>query len=325
MTQERQISLQQATQLASDLINAGRFNEAEELCQKVLEIAPKSHDALYLRGHAAHRSGRFEQAVQYLQVAVSLNPHSWNYRYSLAVILYEGKELSQAQIVLQSALEVPYFVAEDKASGFNLLARILNELGDTEKSVATLQQACSMAPANAMIGANLAQAYVKKGHYREAVELCKKIMEVAAPTANLLHAFCESLGMLQRYDEAISANVKWVELCPADSATHYSMGLLYIRAGRYPLAEKALRNAIRISARNPDYHASLADVLVQMRKYEEAIAAYKTAVDAEQVRIKRAYYLDGLARSYSGNRNYEAAARTFDEAFSLQVTLAKWE
>ena len=61
--QSRNVTPDEAVGVAIELYNQSRYAEAEQVCQKVLAVAPNHLEALHVLGLVAHRVGRDFKAV----------------------------------------------------------------------------------------------------------------------------------------------------------------------------------------------------------------------------------------------------------------------
>ena len=66
--------LEAAFTAAAAHYGAGRLEQAEEACEKILHAAPEHSGAMYLLGAIATRRGKNEVAVKLLSAALAINP-----------------------------------------------------------------------------------------------------------------------------------------------------------------------------------------------------------------------------------------------------------
>jgi len=63
-----------------------------------------------------------------------------------------------------------------------------------------------------------------------------------------------------------------------DSLDHFQKGNMYSKEGKYEMATKEFRKAIKINPKIADYHYNLANMLFASDKVKEAIIEYKKAI-----------------------------------------------
>jgi chemotaxis protein methyltransferase CheR len=98
---------------------------------------------------------------------------------------------------------------------------------------------------------SIASQLANEGHYQEAADLLKRIVE-EDPTAAEAHHL---LGILflssNRLDEAEGQFQKVVYLSPHAPIAYFHLGMLYLRKGRRREASRMLRNALRLLEKRP--------------------------------------------------------------------------
>src|SRR4028119_1412460 len=95
---------------------------------------------------------------------------------------------------------------------------------------------------------------------------------------NDYHDLGNSLQESGRFDEAVAAYKKAIELNPNFSWSYHSLGDVLLKLEKWEEAVAAYKKAVGL---NPDFswsYHSLGDVLLKLEKWEEAVAAYKKAV-----------------------------------------------
>jgi serine/threonine-protein kinase len=87
-----------------------------------------------------------------------------------------------------------------------------------------------------------------------------------------------ALSGLGRYPEAEAAYHEAIRLKPDFAEAHNNLGIVLVDQRRYPEAEAAYREAIRLRPDFPETRVNLGNVLVDQRRYPEAEAAYHEAI-----------------------------------------------
>jgi len=75
MTQQP-LTLEQAQQLAIQFFQQQQFNEAEQLCQQILQVQPQQADILHLSAIIATQTSKHEQALEQIAQAIQINPYN---------------------------------------------------------------------------------------------------------------------------------------------------------------------------------------------------------------------------------------------------------
>src|SRR5262245_50714742 len=112
-------------------------------------------------------------------------------------------------------------------------------------------------------------------------------------------------------NEAIAEFEEATRMAPADARAWKSLGVTYAAQGNNRQAEAPLRKACEMAPRDPDacYYFGLASY--NLGKYENAIAAYKTALKAggasARVRSGLGLALEAMGRAADAERELRAA------------------
>jgi len=167
---------QQVLKKAFAAHNAGRHEEAEVFCRKLVQAGLEDAQLFFLLGMVLHKTGRGAEAVQWLERAAPLQPHDarifsglgcvWqklgdpakaagqfaraaelepqqaNHFYSLGNVVYQIGELEQATAAFQRAVELNPRDAES----WNNLGKCLKELNRVDESIAAYDRALALQP-----------------------------------------------------------------------------------------------------------------------------------------------------------------------------------
>jgi len=140
--------------LGSALGKLGRYEDAVQSFQKVLEIEPENFEASRLVGYALMQLGRFEDALSYFRQAEKGMPESPRLLEDMAMSLAELKRFGEA---------IPYFGRAVKvnpsAPVYANYALACAQTGDYKRAIALLETAILLPDADAELK-SLAQRYL---------------------------------------------------------------------------------------------------------------------------------------------------------------------
>ena len=68
--------IQQKFEQALSLHQKGQLDQAKNIYLKILEDQPKHQDSLYFLGIVACQTKNYQQGVDFIKEAISINPHS---------------------------------------------------------------------------------------------------------------------------------------------------------------------------------------------------------------------------------------------------------
>lgn len=292
--------------------NEGRFDEAEELVRRVLNIEPTHGDGLYLLGLLAFQSGALEPASDLLYQAVKLYPTQDNYALALASVLqkqgrldealsfyekYKDNMMVLAQIGLiyaqkgqadwaTSAFQKVIETDKSIAEAFIGLAILAQKQNDFEKGENLLLQA----PQTPDVLYHLAVLYRQMSQLQKASDAIDKALDMLKNHAYLNEKglILENLGQedkaLELYLSATNNNAYYAD-------AFANQGNIYLKKGQEDLAEDAYKRAINLDNRFFMAHHNLATLLYRQGRKYEALDHYQEAVIIDPKNMSAVYNL----------------------------------
>ena len=100
------LSIDREFQAASQCHSAGRLEEAERICRRILAYAPQHADALHVCGVVAAQTGRLDAAADLIGRAIDANPSVTLYYRNLANALKDGGQPDKAIDTLRKCLRI---------------------------------------------------------------------------------------------------------------------------------------------------------------------------------------------------------------------------
>jgi protein O-GlcNAc transferase len=160
------LTIAEALDAARELLQAGRLNEASQVCSKILEAAPNTTPAMRLLAMIAFRQGNAGAAVDLLRGALRTDPQAADICNDLGSLLAQLGHTSDAMAAYRDAIRI----APDFAEAHNNLANLHQMSGELTEAVACYHKALELRPAYAEAHRNLASALRRLGRLDEAVK-----------------------------------------------------------------------------------------------------------------------------------------------------------
>ena len=179
---------------AFELHKQGKLDEAEVLYQKVLEINPKHAEVLNFVGIINMQKFKLNQAIEYIQKAIDINPE-------------------------------PYF--------YENLAKAYLEMEDTTRAIAIYSELMKHLPDRFDYTFNIASAYKIAGDNENAIKMYEKAIELVPNNPDSYFNIGLIYTNLSEPEKAIKYYEKAVELTPDDMETRYFTGITYFRNRDY--------------------------------------------------------------------------------------------
>jgi tetratricopeptide (TPR) repeat protein len=239
-------------------------------------------------------------------------PDFWAFRHWVVEFL-EAPRVEQAA---QRAGELAWrgfeerLPPEERKARIDLRERLLAELPETEETAA------ARAELHYTLGGlcHWDRKYEKAlAHFRVAHDLAERLgnTQLRAWSLNGLGNVYDDLG---RYEEAIAAYQRAIELDPEVAYLHNNLGNVYRAQGRHEEAIAAYQQAIDLDPEFAYPHNNLGNVYADLGRYEEAIAAYQRAIALDPEDAVYHYNL-GIAYQHAGR--YEEAIAAYQRAIDL--------
>ncbi|MEE9432068.1 MAG: tetratricopeptide repeat protein [Melioribacteraceae bacterium] len=256
-----QDNLENAKQLANDK----KFEEAENILEKIIDKNDNNAEAYFVLGKVYMAQKEYEDASDTFEEAVELEKDNPEYHFWLGraygADAQESNIISQAMLAPKIKTQFEITVALD---GNNIDARIgLAQFylqapgfmgGDVDKAMEQGKALLTLdEPQGRMI---LAQVYQEKEQLDLADEQYKILLDKFGNDkkyAHIYNVYGYRLISLKKYNEAIEAFKKQVELVPNKANSYDSLGDGYRKAGKLKLAMEQYKKALAI---DPNFEAS---------------------------------------------------------------------
>ena len=270
-----QVDVESDLQRAIGFHQTGKLQQAELICQQILQIHPQHFTALHLLGVIAYQVENFEIAVDLIQQAVKVDPNQSSCFFSLGLTLKKQGRLEEAINAYYKVLEIE----PKNADAYNNLGNILGLSGQLEEAVDTYRKALEINPDDIRTYNNLSVVFQKQGKLAEAIDTYYKILEIDPTDVGV----CRSLGMLLteqgKLEEAIEAYYKVLEIDSTDARIYNNLGILLKEQGKFKEAIDAYCKALEIFPGYAEAYNNLGNVLQLQGNFEDAVVVYKKALE----------------------------------------------
>jgi tetratricopeptide (TPR) repeat protein len=303
--------------LGVTLAAEGRAADSIRELTTASQLAPNDASAQLELGRALIAAGQDDQALPTLQEAVKLAPDLLDAKYQLALALQGAGQEAQSIPLFEEVV-----AAEPRNSdALTNLALALVQTGKSKDAIALYQRALAEAPSDPLIHQDLGVAYLQQSDLDDAIRefraglalrpdsyelhynlgLALKLKddvggaEVELKQAAKLNPESPdppfTLGILKmqtgRFDEAAEQLKRALDLRPANGDAWAILGSVYKQENNLPAAADALRQAIRLSPGQPGTHITLAGVLAEQGRKDEAASERKIAADLTRAATNR--------------------------------------
>ena len=338
--------------LAEIKISLNKRDEARQIANDLINKDPKDWEALLLLARLDVDDGKSDQALQKLNQAKAIHPESPTLDFLIArCYLLEGKtELAKASLgellniapdffparIIMAALELksgetriaiqdlnralehkqstltPYLLLSQAYTiqgDFGLAEDNLNRLRDPKISMAD----------QAMVLQTLAWVKLRQQHYPEAIQLCRKSLNMGPLMLDGLRILALSYAGNKQSEQGLKA----VEALLANSdhwaAGQQLLGELALQANKLDIAEKAFQKELQINPQSTTAIYGMAGVQRDRGQYDASRESFERFASAEPDNAAVYVQLGGLAEI---RKDWPRAISQYETALKLDSKYA---
>ncbi|MEG4073310.1 tetratricopeptide repeat protein [Microcoleus sp. Pol14C2] len=166
---------------------------------------------------------------------------------------------------------------------------------------------------------DLGNSLQESGRFEEAVAAYKKAIELNPNFSWSYHSLGDVLLKLEKWEEAVAAYKKAVELNPYFSWSYHNLGDALLKLQRWEEAAVAYRCEIALNSDFAWSFCNLGDALTKLKQWDEAIATYLKAIEIDGD-LPGIYEKLGYALGQT-----ESNLNLVLEQSQLQITPENWE
>lgn len=204
-------------------------------------------DTLYERAAILYQQNRYQQALESLEQAISIDPNHVASLHLLAEIKLSLDEPKQAKTIIDSAIAIaPY---ADYL--FATKARIMIDVERYDEAEDLLKKAIELNPNDSYHFAMLAQISLSRKRYKEAENLSDRALSLAPD--NVLALNTKSTAQLKQNKKTAAEETMRGALGenPEDSYTHATYGWNQLELGNQKKALEHFKEALKFNPNNP--------------------------------------------------------------------------
>lgn len=238
---------------ARSCCEAGAWEKARTICDKILQERPAHPEALHLMGEIAYKSGDGKVAIEWLHRAIAARPDRAGYQYTLGCALQDEGDLEQAVSAYRRALELN--PAHAKAA--NNLGCLLEYRGDIDAALRYYHAALEAEPGLAQALYNVGNVLKERGNLVEAAARFQEALARQPDNAEWHRNLGSVLHRQGKIEEAVVAFRAATNLDPASHEAYLDLGNALTDKGRHEEAQQCYRQAIRLKPDYGDAHSNL--------------------------------------------------------------------
>lgn len=298
---------------------AGRWTEAIDGYQHLLEAGPDFVPARVYLAEALWMSGQREEALEELQASSDQVPGLLLPLLLLAEI--DGNQEALAALshrlpdsTLRGKLQGAVNLQQRKFVPIGLPSLLLLSGGAVEESLADYRQASELDPGEPELHRHMGSGLVKARHFLEASEAYEKAVAIEPNDAPSWRQLGSSYLVLLRWNSAVQALEKALQLGERNLGVILALGYAYERKADFKKALEIYRESERLEPMSPQPHYRVGRVLVELNELSEAEAAFRRALKLDPEMVAAISHL-GAVHLKQGD--FSAAIEGLEKAIEL--------
>lgn len=268
-------------------MQSGRLDEAEDICDQIITMAPKSAMAYYQKGRIALAKNNYKLAIERINIAIGIDSHQANFHSDLGFAHAAIGNFEEARRCYTNALALTpddpllfnnigttyknqgriseaidnYQTAIDKDSkckiAYSSLAKLFKTTGELDKATEVLRKAIEISPDDLDASYFLADIQRTQGHFQAAIEICNRILSQDRNYPGVYNLLGLCMSKLGKKNEAIECYRKASEREPDSPQPYNNLGREFLYRNDLPAAIGNFRKALEIKPDHAKAHSNL--------------------------------------------------------------------
>ncbi len=310
----RQLSLNQAIDLARQKLKSGNLGDAEKVLRQILQVHPSHPETLHQLGIVLFQAGRQEEAIESVRQATQSAGMNPLYHANLCEMARQAKQLDIALEAGKKAVALrPNYV-----EALNNLGIVHFDRLEFDAAIACYRKALKLRERYPQAWSNLANALHQTGEDAEALRCYDRAIKIEPGFHEAYNNKATVLRDLHRHEEAVPIYRKVLELNPNYVDAINNLGIALKDMGQHGEAIELFKRSIALKPEFPDSYTFLGTTLVDRKRPQEALAAVQQAL---RLAPRNPENHNLLGRVFFEMDRVEDALKAIDEALKLKPTM----
>jgi tetratricopeptide (TPR) repeat protein len=329
------------------------FQASLQLLEQIKAIAPEKGRAHQEEGHTYRDMGRHDDALRAYARACHYNPAleaSWKGQVNILSRKGLDQKAAWARTQLRNLKDLPRpliavtdLIAQKKllkaedicrqflqkvpqhVEGMRLLADIGSRLGVLDDAEFLLRSALEFEPDNVRVRIDYIQVLRKRQKYARALEQAKILLEKDPANPQFQSLFAIECMQTGDYAKALDMFDRILEVLPTDPVTLMSKGHAFKTDGRYEEAVDAYKTAIESAPNHGEAYYSLANLKVYEFPDDELRRMLAQRDETNLSHMDRVYLNFALGKAYEDRCDFETSFRYYARGNQLKKAQSSYE
>jgi len=289
----------------------GQLKEAENLYKSILKSSSSNFEVIHLLGIIKIQLKQFEDAIVWLNKAISINPNNHSAFNNLGVCYKELKKYPEALNNFKKAVKIK----PDYAEAYNNLAIVYKSLENYEEAINSYNKAIKLKPNYAEAHNNLGLVFLKLKNLEEAKKYFQNAIKLKPNYAEAYNNLGIAQNKLGKTDKAQECLEYAIKIKPNYAEAYNYLGTIVLKLEEKNKAKKYFEQAIKLKSNYVDAYNNLGIVYNELGEIEKAKESLEYAIKLKPD-YAEAYSSFGLL--YLNQEEPEEAKKYFDEAIKIK-------
>jgi tetratricopeptide (TPR) repeat protein len=273
----------------NQLYAAGQYSDATLNYRNALKKAPNSGEAYYRLGLALLKQNQVGDAYQAFNHAVSLDSKNIPAKIQLAnlSLLVYARDPRHPPVLYKQAQSIADELLKpggDRVQGLRIKGSLALIDNQTAAAVQALRDAARLAPNNADVGGELAQALLRDNQPDEAEKTARQTVQRHPKYSQAYEVLYAIYRTQQNWEKAEALLKLWVANNPKDSGPIVRLAAFYYARKQPDDGEKVLNSLLDRRTQFPQADLLVGDFHALIRNPEKALADYQRGESRDHAR-----------------------------------------
>ncbi len=205
--EKNNLQTKQTLSIAYENHRKGNLKLAQDLYEKILKIDSNNFEAVFLLGSLFLQTKNFQEAIHFLNKAISIQPKHANSYQNLGYAFVELGEFKKAEELFFKAIEID--------------------------------------PNHGDAHFNLANTYKQMRNFKKAQEFYEKTIQIQPNNSSVYNNYANVCKQMGEFSKAITSYNKAIELKPDHPRAHHNLGNTYNQLGEFSKAINSFEKAFK--------------------------------------------------------------------------------
>lgn len=303
----------------SDLLRAGKRNEALELSASVLERTEADPNALVALGVILANSKQQMEALKAFERASALDAKFFQAQFNYGLALLKSERARKALDPLRRAFEL---LPQSQEATMTLgLAAVMSQ--QYAEAVPPLEMARKRDPDNQRLAILLATAYLRSGAPAKAIPVLREAAKGSPEDPSPQVLLVEAMDASGDNEQALQVALRLQGQFPGVPQAHMAAAQQLVKSGKYRQAGDAFAEVLKLSPGQSEAELGLADSLQKSGQHQPALDHYRAAGTSLQAALGQARSLVALKQLQEARKVLEGALAEYPSEVGLRMELSR--